>query len=463
MFFERPTTGERAILVHVDLDGDRMAVDRTLTASRDSDRLPQLHEGIQAETPEHADVDEFADLARAAGAQVVGWVRTRRERPAPRYFLGTGKADELLEQVRATGADLVIFDHDLSPAQERNLERLLSARVLSRTGLILDIFAQRARTHEGKLQVELAQLEHMSTRLVRGWNHLDRQKGGIGLRGAGETQLELDQRMIGGRIKAISARLDAVRRRRAQSRRSRQRNDVHLIALVGYTNTGKSTLFNAMSAAGVLAADQLFATLDPTLRRVEIPGFGRAVIADTVGFVRRLPHDLVAAFKATLEEVVEADLLLHVVDASDPEMAAKAAEVHAVLAEIGALDVPRLEIQNKIDASADPAPALLRDACGRPEQVRVSARTGAGLDLAAEAIGILLGDAVRVRTVLGPEQGRLRARFYSSGWVEGEQADARGNLELALRMPLARARRLAADGLRLAPMDARARGLLAAS
>ncbi|TVS10553.1 MAG: GTPase HflX [Gammaproteobacteria bacterium] len=446
--FERPTTGERAILVHVDFDADRQARRRN---------------GSDAAAQEHADVDEFADLARAAGAELVGWIRTRRERPAPRYFLGKGKAEELLEQVLATEAQLVIFDHDLSPAQERNLEKLLSARVLSRTGLILDIFAQRARTHEGKLQVELAQLEHMSTRLVRGWSHLDRQKGGIGLRGAGETQLELDQRMIGGRIKAIGARLETVRRRRAQSRRARQRNDVPLIALVGYTNTGKSTLFNAMASAGVLAADQLFATLDPTLRRVEIPGFGRAVIADTVGFVRRLPHDLVAAFKATLEEVVEADLLLHVLDASDPEMADKAAEVQAVLAEIDALDVPQLEIMNKIDVSDDPLPAVTRDDAGRPRQVRVSALTGAGLDLAADAIGAVLGEAVRVRAVLGPEQGRLRARFYSSGWVEAEETDECGNLELALCLPLERARRLAADGLDLAPMDARAQGLLAAA
>jgi len=448
LLFERPSSGERAVLVHVDLDADWLAQRR---AGNDPDEHPD------------ADVDEFADLARAAGALIVGSIRARRQRPAPRYFLGTGKADELKELVVAAEAQLVIFDHDLSPAQERNLEKLLSARVLSRTGLILDIFAQRARTHEGKLQVELAQLGHMSTRLVRGWSHLDRQKGGIGLRGAGETQLELDQRMIGIRIKAIGERLEAVRRRRAQSRRSRQRNDVPLIALVGYTNTGKSTLFNAMAEAGVLAADQLFATLDPTLRRVAVPGFGRAVIADTVGFVRRLPHDLVAAFKATLEEVVEADLLLHVVDASDPEMDEKSAEVHSVLDEIDALAVPRLEVHNKIDAAGDPRPALTTDEAGRPRQVRVSALTGAGLDLLVHAIATLLGDAVRVAAVLGPEQGRLRANFYSSGWVEAESADDLGNVELALRLPLDRARRLAASGIQLAPLDARTEGLLAAS
>ena len=433
MLFERPATGEQAILVHVDLD-------------RGYD----------------ADVEEFADLARAAGADVVGWIRVRRRHPSARLFLGTGKADELHELVEETGAQLVIFDHDLSPAQERNLEALLEARVLSRTGLILDIFAQRARTHEGKLQVELAQLGHMSTRLVRGWSHLDRQKGGIGLRGAGETQLELDQRMLDMRIKSIKARLETVRSRRAQSRRSRQRNDVPLIALVGYTNTGKSTLFNAMADAGVLAADQLFATLDPTLRRLEIPGFGRAVIADTVGFVRRLPHDLVDAFKATLEEVIEADLLVHVLDASDPAMAEKRAEVHSVLAEIDALDVPRIEVLNKIDASDDPEPALVVDAAGLPMQVRASALTGAGLGTLAQAIATRLGQAVRVAAVLGPEQGRLRSSFYSSGWVEQERTDSCGNLEFDLLLPLERARRLAADGLWLEPLDARAKGLLAA-
>jgi len=435
LFFERPDAGETAVLVHVDFQDEQ----------------------------EREDAGEFLELVRSAGAEPATLITGSRKRPDSRTFVGSGKLEELREAKAVHQAELVIFNHGLSPSQERNLERELKCRVIDRTGLILDIFAQRARTHEGKLQVELAQLGHMSTRLVRGWSHLDRQKGGIGLRGAGETQLELDQRMIGIRIKAIGERLEAVRRRRSQSRRSRQRNDVPLIALVGYTNTGKSTLFNAMAEAGVLVADQLFATLDPTLRRVEVPGFGRAVIADTVGFVRRLPHDLVAAFKATLEEVVEADLLLHVVDATDPEMAEKTAEVHAVLDEIDALAVPRLEVHNKIDSADDPRPALIHDESGRPRQVRVSAQTGAGLDLLVHAMATLLGDAIRVATVLGPEQGRLRANLYSSGWVEAESSDAVGNVELALRLPLDRARRLAASGVRLAPLDAHAKGLLAAS
>ena len=432
LFFERPETGERAILVHVDLG------------------------------QEEADVAEFADLASAAGAEVVGWLRAKRSHPAPRYFLGSGKAEELRDEVQALAAELVIFDHDLSPAQERNLEALLETRVLSRTGLILDIFAQRARTHEGKLQVELAQLEHLSTRLVRGWTHLDRQKGGIGLRGAGETQLEMDQRMVGVRIKAIRSRLERVRRRRAQSRRARQRNEVPLVALVGYTNTGKSTLFNAMSSAGVLAEDKLFATLDPTVRRVDIAGFGQAVIADTVGFVQRLPHDLVAAFKATLEEVVEADLLLHVLDASDPLMADKRMHVHEVLAEIDALDVPRLEVLNKIDATDDPTAGAFPDA-EPPTQVRVSALAGIGLQQLGQAIALHLGGAIRVRLTLRPDQGRVRARCYAEGWVEAEQTAADGSLELALQLPEDRAARLRAEGFSVVPGDARAARVLAAA
>jgi GTP-binding protein HflX len=428
LFFERPESGERAVLVHVDLDAP--AVDGS-----------------------DGDVDEFTELARAAGAEVVGWIRARRTRPSARYFVGTGKAEELERTVREHEAELVIFDHDLSPAQERNLERLLQARVLSRTGLILDIFAQRARTHEGKLQVELAQLEHLSTRLVRGWSHLDRQKGGIGLRGAGETQLELDQRMIRGRISAVTRRLGAVQRRRAQSRRARQRARVPLVALVGYTNSGKSTLFNALSEAGVFAADQLFATLDPTIRRIEIAGLGGAVVADTVGFVRKLPHRLVDAFKATLEEVSEADLLLHVLDAADPAMDDKREQVHEVLAEIGALSVPRIEVHNKIDLTDDPTPALV-PANGRPLAVRLSARDRTGLALLDEALAAALGGAVRVAAVLGPAQGRLRADFYARGWVEEERTDADGNLHLALHLPGEEARRLAAQGVTVGPAEA---------
>lgn len=408
----------------------------------------------RADPEEQAGVEEFAELARAAGAEIVGWMRARRARPSARFFLGTGKTDELAEAVRTAEADLVIFDHDLSPAQERNLEQVLQARVLSRTGLILDIFAQRARTHEGKLQVELAQLEHISSRLVRGWTHLDRQKGGIGLRGAGETQLEIDQRLIQVRISSISARLETVRKRRAQSRRSRQRNDVPMVALVGYTNSGKSTLFNALSDAHVFAADQLFATLDPTLRRIDVPGLGPAVIADTVGFVRRLPHRLVASFKATLEEVVEADLLLHVLDASDPALAEKRDAVHAVLEEMDGLGVPRLEVLNKIDLSDDPQPAVIADADGRPTAVRISAMERAGFDLLEQAIAVRLGDAVHRLATLTPDQGRLRARFHERGWVESESSDEAGNLRLVLQLPAESARRLIAEGVALEPCAA---------
>ena len=434
MLFDRPEGDDKAILVHVDLGRGPVEVDA-------EGRVRTDH------------LDEFAELARAAGAEIVGTMQTRREQPAPRFFVGTGKADELKALVAERDAHLVIFDHDLSPAQERNLERHLEARVLSRTGLILDIFAQRARTHEGKLQVELAQLDHMSARLVRGWSHLDREKGGIGLRGAGETQLELDQRLIQGRIAQIRRRLDAVRRTRAQSRRSRQRAEVPLVALVGYTNTGKSTLFNALAASGVFAADQLFATLDPTLRRVEVPGFGPVVIADTVGFVRRLPHKLVEAFKATLEEVVEADLLLHVLDASDPAMEEKRDAVRTVLEEIHATELPCLEVLNKIDATDDREPGYLPAADGGAPRVRISARDGAGFEALLEAIADLVGDAVRVDARLGPDQGRLRAQCYEKGWVEAERTADDGSPLLALHLPRASAERLRNAGVVLAWPD----------
>lgn len=430
MLFDRPETDDNAVLVHVALGRGPAPVD-----AQGRPRTDHL--------------DEFAELARAAGARIVGTLETRREQPAPRYFVGTGKADELKALVSEREARLVIFDHDLSPAQERNLEAHLEARVLSRTGLILDIFAQRARTHEGKLQVELAQLEHMAARLVRGWSHLDREKGGIGLRGAGEKQLELDQRLLQGRISQIRKRLDTVRRTRAQSRRARQRAELPLIAVVGYTNAGKSTLFNAVAESDVFAADQVFATLDPTLRRIDVPGLGPAVLADTVGFVRRLPHKLVEAFKATLEEVVEADLLLHVLDASDPAMDDKRAAVSTVLEEIDALTVPTIELLNKIDATDDPTPTLLAPGKGSegPLQVRLSARDGHGFDLLEQAIAEVLGASLRAQVRLGPEQGRMRARCYEQGWVEAERAAPDGGAVLDLYLPRDAAERLTGEGV----------------
>lgn len=424
MFIEREQKGERALLCIIH-DRDRSS----------------------------SEAQEFESLARASGADLVGAWEGVVQQPRAHSYVGKGQLEQIAAAVREHEADLLLVNQDLSPAQERNVERELKCRVLGRTGLILDLFAARARTAEGKLQVELAQLRHLSTRLVRGWSHLDRQKGGIGLRGAGETQLELDQRMIRGRISAVTRRLGAVQRRRAQSRRARQRARVPLVALVGYTNSGKSTLFNVLSEAGVLAADQLFATLDPTIRRIEVAGLGSAVVADTVGFVRKLPHRLVDAFKATLEEVSEADLLLHVLDAADPAMDDKREQVHEVLAEIGALSVPRIEVHNKIDLTEDPAPALM-PANGRPLAVRLSAREGTGLALLDEALAAALGGAVRVAAVLGPAQGRLRADFYARGWVEEERSDAAGNLHLALHLPGEDARRLAAQGVTVTSPEA---------
>ncbi|MBP7625396.1 MAG: GTPase HflX, partial [Xanthomonadales bacterium] len=340
----------------------------------------------------------------------------------------TGKVEQLRELKEAHGADLILVNAALSPVQERNLEKALSARVVDRTGLILDIFASRARTHEGKLQVELAQLKHLSTRLVRGWTHLERQRGGaIGLRGPGETQLELDRRMIANRVKALESRLDKVEVQRAQARRKRERGDLPIVTLVGYTNAGKSTLFNAITGAGVFAADQLFATLDPTLRKLDGLASGPAILADTVGFVRDLPHDLVAAFRSTLSEVKTADLLLHVVDASDPNRNERIDQVNAVLAEIDAGDVPQLLVFNKIDRVPDLQPRRERVDDAGHERVFVSAIEGLGLELLREAIGErFAGTRVCQSIVLGHDQARLRARLFAAGVVAGEHADDSG-------------------------------------
>ncbi len=348
------------------------------------------------------DTREFEELVISAGGEPVGFVTGHRRSPAAKFFVGEGKLDEIRAAKEASEADLVVFNHPLSPSQERNLEQALCCRVIARTGLILDIFAQRARTHEGKLQVELAQLQHMSTRLVRGWTHLERQKGGIGLRGPGETQLETDRRLLRARIRSIETRLDKVRAQRAQSRRARERAEIPLVSIVGYTNAGKSTLFNQVTAATVYAADQLFATLDPTLRRLDIDHLGQIVLADTVGFISHLPHALVDAFKATLEETLNADLLLHVIDVAAEDRDTLIGEVENVLDEIGASDLPQLRVFNKVDLLEQP-PRLLRDEQGVPQAVYLSARDAAGLDL--------LRETLRLR----PQRGGCGQRFLRSG------------------------------------------------
>ncbi|MGO2241358.1 MAG: ribosome rescue GTPase HflX [Halomonas sp.] len=407
MFFERPDAGETAVLVHVD-----------------------FHDEQKREDP-----GEFLELVRSAGAEPATLLTASRHRPDSRTFIGSGKLEELRALLAAHEAELVIFNHSLSPSQERNVEQELKCRVLDRTGLILDIFAQRARTHEGKLQVELAQLEYMSTRLVRGWTHLERQKGGIGLRGPGETQLETDRRLLRGRIKSIHKRLDKVRSQRDQNRRARARAEIHSVSLVGYTNAGKSTLFNALTNADVYAADQLFATLDPTLRRLEIADVGPVVMADTVGFIRHLPHKLVEAFQATLQEASEASLLVHVIDAADPDRELNVEQVELVLKEIGADDVPVLKVMNKIDR-LDSAPRIERDGQGVPEVVWLSAQEGQGLDLLHEALSErLANDVIGFSLTLSPEQGKLRAGLHELNAVRIESFDEQGHSVLGVRLP----------------------------
>lgn len=382
------------------------------------------------------DPHEFLELVRSAGAEVVEFLTINRYQPSPRFLIGSGKVDELRSLVEAGEGDLVIFNHVLTPSQERNLERALECRVVDRTGLILDIFAQRARTHEGKLQVELAQLDHLSTRLVRGWTHLERQKGGIGLRGPGETQLETDRRLLRARIKQINKRLEKVRSQRDQARRARRRAEIPVVSLVGYTNAGKSTLFNRLTESSVYAADQLFATLDPTLRRIELADIGPIVLADTVGFIRHLPHKLVEAFRATLEESSQADLLLHVVDSADDERMSNIEQVHLVLDEIDADALPMLEVYNKIDLLDGFEPQIQRDEDGVAVRVWLSAQDGRGMDLLAQAIAERLSeDIVQKSILLEHTEARLRAQFYAAGAVTGESIAEDGRQLLNVRLP----------------------------
>lgn len=408
MFFERPEGGETSVLVHIDLDSER----------------------------EQEDPVEFEELVRSSGAKPACFITGSRKSPDARNFVGSGKLDEIAEAVLEHQAEVVLFNHALTPSQERNLEKFLKCRVLDRTGLILDIFGQRARTYEGKLQVELAQMQHMVTRLKRGWTHLDRQKGGVNLRGAGETQMEMDQRMIRQRIKNINKSLAKVRAQREQGRRARKRAEVPVVSLVGYTNAGKSSLFNAITDAGTYAADQLFATLDATLRKIQLPEFGEAVLVDTVGFISHLPHKLVEAFRATLEETSEADLLLHVVDVANEAHDYYIDQVNEVLTEIGAEDIPCIQVMNKIDLVDGFEPRVDRGENGKPTRVWVSAKSGVGIDLLLSAVSEMLGDDVVSRQLtLGPEQGRLRARLYSRGAVHTETTDQQGQTVLSIRLP----------------------------
>ncbi len=403
---ERHTGGERALLVHINF-------------------------------PENADQDdlnEFIELVRSAGVEDVDIIVGSRRQPTPKLFVGKGKLEEIVSLVRSYEIDVVLFNHALSPSQERNLEKELQCRVLDRTGLILDIFSQRAHSFEGKLQVELAQLKHLSTRLVRGWTHLERQKGGIGLRGPGETQLETDRRLLGKRIKYLNTRLEKVAKQRQQSRQARNRAEIPTLSLVGYTNAGKSSLFNALTDSDAYAADQLFATLDPTLRKLEVDEHLSVILADTVGFIRHLPHDLVAAFRATLQETREADLVLHVIDCVDDNRQDKIDAVNLVLAEVGADETPQLQIFNKIDLAEYPA-RIDRDEDGKATRIWLSAKSTEGFEQFKEVIlEYFAEETFSCELVLTPAEGLIRSKLYEMKVITEETFHDDGSIQLLLQI-----------------------------
>lgn len=403
---ERVEGGNRAILVHMDIYDE---------AHREN-------------------LSEFKELVVSSGAKIMAITTTSRQRADPKYFIGSGKAREIAELVKQYDADIVLFNHQLAASQERNLERLIECRVLDRTGLILDIFAQRARSFEGKLQVELAQLKHLSTRLVRGWTHLERQKGGIGLRGPGETQLETDRRLLGLRIKQINKRLEKVKKQREQGRQSRQKAEIATVSLVGYTNAGKSSLFNALSEDHVYVQDQLFATLDPTLRRVDLARDVSIILADTVGFIRHLPHDLVTAFRSTLQETAEAQLLLHVIDSADENRDANIDEVEKVLAQIGANKIPTIQVMNKVDLTGT-RPRIDHGDDGSVKRIWLSVESGDGLDLLRQTlIDQFRERMVEGKLVLSPSDARIRARLFEAGAIRDEKIDDDGQFLLQISM-----------------------------
>jgi GTP-binding protein HflX len=403
--FERPDAGERAVLVHLNLQVGQ------------------------------EDLDELKELTKSAGAQPIHVVTGSRQRPDPKFFVGTGKVDELRLAIAEHEADIVIVNHPLTPSQERNLEKALEVRVVDRNGLILDIFAQRAQTFEGKLQVELAQLKHLSTRLIRGWTHLERQKGGIGLRGPGETQLETDRRLLAVRIKQIQQRLEKVEKQRHQGRSKRKKAEVPTVSLVGYTNAGKSTLFNTLTGAGIYAADQLFATLDPTLRQLQLNNGGEVVLADTVGFIRHLPHELVAAFKSTLQEAAEADLLLHVIDAHAEDRDDTIFHVNQVLDDIGASKIPQLKVFNKIDLLDSALPHTDYDAEGKPVAVWISAQNGLGCDDLHQALSeIFANTKVTRKCYLSAQQAGLKAKWFGQVRIINETINEHGDCEVTIEL-----------------------------